>query len=507
MNHWIILPILLPAIVAPVLVLAARYDLGLARALSLGTAVLALGLALGLLLSASDSSVAQVYALGDWPAPFGIVLVLDRLSALMLMLAALLSLVVLLYAVGDSDGRGRHFHALWQFQVMGINGAFLTGDFFNLFVFFEVLLIASYGLMVHGGGAQRVRAGVQYVVVNLVGSTLFLIAVGLIYSVTGTLNMADLAVKVPEVAAGDRALLHAGALLLLLVFGVKAALVPVHFWLPGTYGSTSAVVAALFAIMTKVGAYSILRLYVLAFGPEAGASALLAAQWLLPAAMLTLALGMIGVLAARSLSQLASFAVIGSMGTLLIAVGLFSAQATSAALYYMLHSTLAVAALFLIAEQVGLRRKSAGEALIVGRQFESRSLLAALFFVNAIALVGLPPLSGFIGKLLVLGAARDSASMLWIWALVLSTSLLALVGFARAGSTVFWKETVSTDFRPLSAPGAPLPLVAIGVLLASLVLLTVFAGPITVWLDEAAAQLYQPSHYIDAVLGAAGGNE
>ncbi len=507
MNHWIILPILLPAIVAPLLVLAARYDLSLARILSVGAAVLALGLALGLFLSASDSKVPQMYALGDWPAPFGIVLVLDRLSALMLVLAALLSLTVLLYAIGDSDARGRHFHALWQFQVMGINGAFLTGDFFNLFVFFEVLLIASYGLMVHGGAAQRVRAGVQYVVVNLVGSTLFLIAVGLIYSVTGTLNMADLAVKVPAVEAGDLALLHAGALLLLLVFGVKAALVPVHFWLPGTYGSTSAVVAALFAIMTKVGAYCILRLYILAFGPEAGDSALLAAPWLLPAAMLTLTLGMIGVLAARNLSQLASFAVIGSMGMLLIAVGLFTAQATSAALYYMLHSTLAAAALFLIAEQVGLRRKGVSQTLVVGLPFAGRSLLAAMFFVNAIALVGLPPLSGFIGKLLVLDAARDSPSMVWIWALVLSTSLLALVGFSRAGSTVFWKETLSAGVSPAPVSRPRLPLVAIGVLLAGLVLLTAFAGPISAWLDEAAAQLYQPSYYVDAVLGAAGENE
>ncbi|MCK9259573.1 MAG: monovalent cation/H+ antiporter subunit D, partial [Azoarcus sp.] len=268
MNQWIIFAILLPALMAPVLVLAARHDIVLARALSVAASVCQLVLAVGLMVSAS-SEPPQMYALGDWPAPFGIVLVLDRLSALMLLLSALLSLLVLLYAIGGWDTRGRHFHALWQFQLMGINGAFLTGDFFNLFVFFEILLIASYGLMVHGGGRDRIGAGVQYVVVNLLGSTLFLISVGMIYSVTGTLNMADLALKVPELAAGDRAILHVGALLLLLVFGVKAALVPLHFWLPGTYANAPAPVAALFAIMTKVGAYSIIRLYVLAFGAEA----------------------------------------------------------------------------------------------------------------------------------------------------------------------------------------------------------------------------------------------
>ena len=253
MNHWLILPILLPAVLGALLVVAARHDALLSRVFSVASCVLLLIVGLVLLGMASDGSI-RVYALGDWVAPFGIVLVLDRLSALMLVLTALLGLGVLLYAVGGWDERGKHFHPLFQFQLMGLNGAFLTGDFFNLFVFFEILLIASYGLMVHGGGGLRVKAGVQYVVTNLVGSSLFLIAVGLIYSVTGTLNMADLALKVPQVPPADQALLQTGAVLLLLVFGVKAALVPLHFWLPGTYANAPGPVAALFAIMTKVGA-------------------------------------------------------------------------------------------------------------------------------------------------------------------------------------------------------------------------------------------------------------
>ncbi|MGL5631938.1 MAG: proton-conducting transporter membrane subunit, partial [Azovibrio sp.] len=192
MSHWIILPVLLPALMASILVIGARRDLVLARILSISSCVLLLGLSISLLVLANGGET-QTYALGNWPAPFGIVLVLDRLSALMLVLTSTLALVVLLFAVGGNDTQGRHFHVLYQFELMGINGAFLTGDFFNLFVFFEILLIASYGLMVHGGGAERIKAGVQYVVVNILGSTLFLIAVGMIYSVTGTLNMADLA--------------------------------------------------------------------------------------------------------------------------------------------------------------------------------------------------------------------------------------------------------------------------------------------------------------------------
>ena len=503
MNHALILPILLPAVVGAVLVIAARYDRVLARVFSLASMVLMLAIAVGLFVLASDGSV-RTYALGAWPAPFGIVLVLDRLAALMLLLGAVLGLGVLLYAINGWDQRGKHFHPLYQFQLMGINGAFLTGDFFNLFVFFEILLIASYGLMVHGGGGLRVKAGVQYVVTNLVGSSVFLIAVGMIYSVTGTLNMADLALIVPKVAAADQALLQTGAVLLLLVFAVKAALVPLHFWLPGTYANAPGPVAALFAIMTKVGAYSIIRLYVLAFGADAGEAAWLAAPWLLPAALVTLALGMTGVLAARSLGQMASFAVIGSMGLLLSTVAVFTEQATSAALYYLIHSTLAAGALFLIVDLVAERRGLLRDRLVLAPRIAQGGLIASLFFVAAIAITGMPPLSGFVGKLLILDGVRSSVHATWLWALILSTSLIAIVGFSRGGSMLFWK--------PHALPAAPaaarrpeaLPFVAVGGLLACLALLTVFAGPVHAWLELTAAQLHAPAGYIEAVLGIAG---
>ncbi len=500
MNHWIIAPIVLPAIMAPILLMGARHDIVLARIFSIASTVALLGIALALTTMVSDGTI-LTYALGNWVAPFGIVLVADRLSVMMLVLTAALALAVLFFAIDGGDRDGRHFHALYQFQLMGINGAFLTGDFFNLFVFFEVLLIASYGLMVHGGGASRVKAGVQYVAINLVGSTLFLIAVGMIYSVAGTLNMADLAVKVPQIAAGDQALLQAGALLLLLVFCVKAALVPVHFWLPGTYANASAPVAALFAIMTKVGAYCVIRLYILAFGADAGAATWLAAPWLLPAALVTLSLGMLGVLAARRLGQLASFAVIGSMGLLLVGVALFTPVALSAALYYLLHSTLAGAVLFLIADLLARRRPGEDDALTVAPRFSQLSLLAGAFFVAAIAATGMPPLSGFIGKLLILDAALDSSQFALIWTLILGTSLIAIIGFGRAGSTLFWKSTEQAGSFPAAAENNALALVAIGLLLAGNVGLTLFAGPLTTYLDATAEQIFSTQHYIEAVLG------
>ena len=501
MNHWIIMPILLPAMLAPWIVLAMRHDMLLQRVFSIAGSFALLAISIGLVFQAA-SGQPQLYQLGNWPAPFGIVLVVDRLSALMVLLSSLLAATVSTYAAASGwDKRGKHFHALFQFQLMGINGAFLTGDVFNLFVFFEVLLIASYGLMLHGGGAARLKAGVQYVVVNLAGSTLFLAAVGTIYGVTGTLNMADLAVKVPLVPEGDQALLRIGGLLLLIVFAVKAALVPIHFWLPGTYANAPGPVAALFAIMTKVGAYSILRVYTLVFGGNAGETAWLAADWLLPAALVTLILGAVGILGAKQLTRLICFAVVGSMGTLLTAIALFTPSATVAALFYLIHSTLATAALFLLCDQITAHRGSTGDRLTAAPGFAGIGLLAGLFAVAAVGMTGMPPLSGFLAKLLVLDGARASASMATIWTTVLITSLLAIVGFARAGSVIFWKcASVPGEIDP--PPGnASVPLGTAGVMLAGMVALSAFAGPVTGYLQAAAADLYDPVNYITAVLG------
>ncbi|MFP4245258.1 MAG: monovalent cation/H+ antiporter subunit D [Ectothiorhodospira sp.] len=501
MNHWIILPILIPALVAPMLVLAVRHDVVLARVFSVASTVALLGVAV-LLLALASGGETQVYALGHWPPPFGIVLVLDRLSALMLLLTAVLALWVLLFAIDGSDARGRHFHALFQLQIMGVNGAFLTGDLFNLFVFFEVLLIASYGLMVHGGGAARLRAGVQYVAVNLVGSSLFLVAVGLIYGVTGTLNMADLAAKVPLVPAGDQALLQTGGLLLLLVFGIKAALVPVQFWLPGTYALAPASVAALFAIMTKVGAYAILRVHGLLFGDGTGIAEDLVQDWLLPAALVTLAAGMTGVLAARTLGQMVSFAVIGSMGTVMIPVALHTQEALAAGLYYLVHSTLAAGALFLVVGLMSERRAGFGDRLVVAPAFPQSGLIAGFFFLAALGMAGMPPLSGFVGKLLILDAVREGDAAVWIWSFILVTSLLAIVGFARGGSTLFWKSAAQDGCLEAEKEldTGVLSFVAVGGLLSGLVLWTVLAGWATPYLQATAAQLLDREGYVDSVL-------
>ena len=493
MSHWIIAPVVLPALVAALMVLALRGHLSLQRIASLAALVALNAIAIALLWSASVNGP-EAYFLGDWPAPFGIVLVLDRLSAMMVALLAFLALVTTLYAIGSRwDARGAHFHPLLHFLLMGVGGAFLTGDAFNLFVFFEVLLIASYGLMIHGGGEARTRAGIQYIAFNLVGSSLFLFALALLYAVTGTLNLADLAQKLPTLPPGDAALLRVAAVMLLLVFAIKGALVPLQFWLPGTYANAPGVVAALFAIMTKVGAYATIRFATLVFPLDLPATGTLIPAILLPAALATLAIGSFGVLGATTLPRLAAFAGIASMGTAFLAIAHMTAPATAAALYYILHSTLATALIFLVADLVARRR---GHLLLRSDAPVAQSdLMAALFLAVAIALAGMPPLSGFIGKLLVLDVWRDDA--LVIWSAVLVSSFLMLLGLARAGSRLFWKPAQAAT-PPAPAPDEPLALVATFALLAAIVALTLAAGPVTDWLTTTAEALHAPDAYIAA---------
>lgn len=512
MNHLLIAPIVLPALVAPFIIMVLRHHLDLQRIFSIASSLILCVIAGVMAAEALDGSV-QVYELGDWQAPFGIVLVLDRLSAMMVLLAAGLGLAVNLYAVGTGwDARGANFHALFQFQMMGIIGAFLTGDAFNLFVFFEVLLIASYGLMIHAGGKRRFQAGVQYVVFNLLGSTLFLFALGTLYGVTGTLNMADLAQRVAELPPEDSALLRVGALLLLLVFAIKAALLPLHFWLPASYANAPMPVAALFAIMTKVGAYAILRMYTVVFAPESAATAGLLDGWFLPAALATVAIGALGVLGAREVGRLMSFAAITSVGTLLTAIALFTPEAAAAALYYMIHSTLAAAVMFLIADQIMERQ---GGEIAAKPPMAQSGLISVLFFIGAIAMAGMPPLSGFLGKLMVLDAARDNALAPWVWSVILISSLVSIMGFARAGTLIFWKshglaptadnathddETAQMQEDNIAQPQKALPVAVCFGLLMMLALLTVFAGPVMQYTQATAKDLFEPRAYIETVL-------
>lgn len=494
MNHWLTAPVLIPLLGGILQAFMGYAPISLRRTLALATSVLMLVSAI-ILLALADDGTYRIYAFGNWQPPFGIVLVLDRLAALMLILTAVLALFCHIHSIGGADEGNRQFHALFLFQLMGLNIAFLTGDLFNLFVAFEVLLIASYGLLMHGGGTVRTVPGLHYVVLNLIGSAVFLISVGMIYSVTGTLNMADLAVKIPEVSGESLNIVKAGGMMLLVVFGLKAAILPLCFWLPRAYSKATAPVAALFAVMTKVGIYAILRVYLLIFGDDAGELSNLGMDWLFPIALATLAMGVIGALGSGSLKTLVAWQVIISVGTLLAPIALGSEAGLSAALFYLLSTTWTVGGLFLVSELVANQRGSAGDRIITAPRMHNRTFLSVLFLVGAVAAAGLPPLSGFFGKVLILKSVEPGTEMAWLWSVLLVGSFLTVIAYSRAGSIVFWR-TVEGHVEKTAPLNARIS-VAAGALTALAVIMVILAGPITRYTDATAAQLHNQDAYIE----------
>jgi multicomponent K+:H+ antiporter subunit D len=531
-EHLLIAPVLIPLIAGALMLFYEERDRRERRTLALLSAGAQLIVAVELVGMAGNDGVGAIglYLLGNWPPPFAIVLVLDRLSALMLLLTALLALPALVFAMARWDRRGQHFHSLFQFLLMGVNGAFLTGDLFNLFVFFEVLLAASYGLALHGSGALRVRAGLHYIAINLAASLLFLIGVSLIYGVTGTLNMADLAVRVPLVPVENRPLLSAGAAVLGLAFLVKAAMWPLCFWLPITYMAAAPPAAAMFAILSKVGVYVLLRISSLAFGTVAAQMTGLGAEVLLAGGLATLVFGTIGVLASQGLGRLAGCTVLVSSGTLLSVVGMAGLGGGSgmvaAALYYLVASTLAISALFLMVDLIEREQGALAGILTVtaeayglsdkdddapdhrlGPDVGGAATALGLCFATCVLLLsGMPPLAGFLGKFAMLTAVLGSGSLaaggvanvaFVFTGLVIVSGLAALIALVREGIRSFWASDEAMPTVPL------IELVPVVVLLALAAGMTVQAGPVMRYMESTASALNHPHVYIRGVLGPA----
>ncbi len=524
-DHLVIAPILIPFIAGAVMLLYDESQRRAKLALSLAstTALLAVTILLVARASAAEASEVGVYLLGDWPVPVAIVLVVDRLSAMLLLLGALLALPALVYSAAGWHRQGQHFHSLFQFFLMGLNGTFLTGDLFNLFVFFEVLLAASYGLLLHGSGRARVLAGLHFIALNLAASLLFLIAAAIIYGVTGTLNMADLARLVGTLPEHNQPLFHAGVAFLGIVFLVKAAIWPLGFWLPGAYGASSAPVVAMFAIATKVGVYAVLRLGMLLTGPEAGASAGFGAGALAVMGMATIVFGALGALASQELGRVTAHLLMISSGTVLAAVGFTllggSAGILAGALYYLLGSTLAAGALFLLAEPMNRADGGAAAMLALTAQAYgadtdedvepevgytiSGSLTATgfAFALCCMALAGLPPLPGFIGKFAILDSAFGlesavSSGAWWLLGILFVSGFATLIALARLGMQTIW-ATETEPPRVLVIEIAPvIALVALTVLLA------VKAEAVMGYVEDTALALLQPESYVRGVIEA-----
>jgi len=502
-THLLLLPVLVPMFAGALLAMMPARWQRRQRSLSIAAALALLPLAI-VLLRVADSGVIPVAAMGNWPAPFGIVFQLDRLGALMLTLTAVLALATSVYASCGDARLGRHFDALFQFQLMGLNGAFLAGDLFNLFVFFEILLIASYALLVHGGGERRIVPGLHYVLINLVGSSFFLIAIGVLYGVTGTLNMVDMGARLGTLDAAAAHLVAAAGTMLQLVFLLKAAAFPLYFWLPRAYAGATGAVAALFAIMTKVGLYAIVRTQALIFALDAGPLAGFMHDWLWWMALATLAIGAIGALGAREVRVLTAYLVLTSVGLLLAGISVQSAPAWSAALYYLQSTTLCTAALFLLSEALDTQGEPSVAADRAAGRRPGIRLEGALFMVAAVAAAGLPPLSGFLGKAMLLRATVGPLAPV-LWPAVLVSSLLLLIAVSRTGSRQVW--SAPHVYHGVRSPTRRLvlrrwKLACVVLLLAGNVALVVFAKPMERYLDATVGQLFDIAAYRKAVLGA-----
>ncbi len=533
-DHLIIAPILIPFLAGALMLLYDERRRQMKLTVSLVASTLMLFAGIELLRRANGAGFAGgsdvgYYLLGDWAVPWGIVLVLDRLSALMVVLTGLLALPVLIYASAGWHRQGQHFLSLMMFLFMGLNGAFLTGDLFSLFVFFEVLLTASYGLLLHGGGQFRVRAGLHYVAINLAGSVLFLIGVALIYGATGTLSMAHLSELMITLDGSRRPLVHAGGAVIALAFLVKAGIWPLSFWLPSAYMAAPAPVAAMFAILTKVGIYILMRLSFLIFGPTAGESYGFGAWVLMAGGMATMVYGMLGILGSQALGRMAAHVVLLSSGTLLAVTGIALLQGDGAAmisgaLYYLVSSTLGAGMLFLLFEPMS--RDEGGIAAMLALTADAYGLdpadteedadpapgqwlqipglmtaLAVAYSAAVLVLAGLPPLSGFIGKFMMLaggiGEGGVATTAVWVFAaLLLTAGFATLIGLMRIGIQTFWAN--DGDAPPIRMLEAA-PVIA---LTAMLVLITVRAEDVLRYTNATARALEAPTLYVDGVFAA-----
>lgn len=529
--HLVVAPVVLPLVTAALMLVVGARRRRFASILNIAASGAGLFLALGILRGVDAGGSAGgigVYLAANWRAPFGIVLVADRLSALMLVLTGVVGLATAVYATAAWSRAGVYFHPLFQIQLMGLNGAFLTGDLFNLFVFFEVMLAASYGLLLHGSGWPRVHSGLHYIAVNLLASSLFLVGLAVVYGIMGTLSMADIAMKLPLVAPTDRTLLHAGATVLAVAFLTKAAIWPLNFWLVPAYVAASPPVAALFALMTKVGIYTLLRLSSLFFPPDAGPSANFGASVFLYGGLATGAFGVLGLIASVQLERIAAFSIIVSAATLLSALSVGRTSVTSTALFYLLSSTLAASVLFLLVELVERHGSDAGpppiadvegnvetgedtnlddeEEALVGRVIPvSRALLGLAFFACALLIAGLPPLSSFVAKVTMMTALANAAALGlmtpssgalgWLFGLLLLSGLAATVSMTRAGIRHFWSPALRPAPYVKVAECAP-----ILVLILACAWLTVRAEAVLRYTSATAEALHAPTAYIDAVL-------
>jgi multicomponent Na+:H+ antiporter subunit D len=494
MSWFLTLPLVIP--------FAAAIVAYLLRASPLGRWVSIVGSGLGLLASIALMVVvldAGVVAgqMGNWPAPFGITLVADLLSAVMVLITAITGFAVAIYALGDITERQAKlgYHALFQILLAGVTGAFLTGDLFNLYVWFEVMLIASFGLLILNGGKEQIDGGVKYVALNLISTILFLTGIGLLYGMTGTLNFADLALKVETVE--NQGLLTVVAMMFMVAFGVKAAVFPLFFWLPAAYHTPSFSVSAIFAgLLTKVGVYALIRMFTMVFDHDIGFTHTV----LLWVACFTMVIGVLGAAAQSDFRKILSFHIISQIGYMVLGLALMTPLALVGAVFYLVHHIIVKANLFLIA---GIAKRLTGgtEVYQIGGLYKSAPLLAILFLIPAFSLAGFPPLSGFWAKYIIVKATLD-IEMWFVAFIALAVGLMTIYSMTKIWAEAFWKphpDGIEPELATLDNKWAQL------IPVAGLAAMTIFIGlnpePFVQFAERTTAQLLDPTAYITTVLG------
>ena len=497
MNVVLILPVLIPFLTAISAVLN-WHNRSRQRILSVAGACGLFGSSLALFSQVWLHGI-QASQMGNWPAPFGITIVADLFSASLVVLTGLTGLVVVIYSLAaiDSKRESFGFHALMHFLLMGVCGAFLTGDIFNLYVWFEVLLISSFVLLQLGGEKAQLEGAIKYVTINLVSSALFLTAIAILYGMVGTLNMADLAVQLKSVDRQE--MLTTVSVLFLLAFGIKAAIFPLFFWLPASYHTPPAPVAAIFAgLLTKVGVYSLVRVFTLLFAQNSEHIH----QLILAAAGLTMMTGILGALIQNDFRRVLSFNLVSHIGYMIMGLGLFTPLAFAGTVFYTIHDIIVKTCLFLVGGIIH-RLKGTYKLSNLGGIYTDYPLVGIVFLVPALSLAGVPPLSGFWGKFVLVKAGLDGRQYV-IAAVALVVGLLTLYSMAILWSEAFWKKAPNADTSSLQALPVRswlLYIIPVAVLASLMVLIGFLPEPVFDFARRSAEQLADPTAYIETVLG------
>ncbi|WP_339282354.1 Na+/H+ antiporter subunit D [Oceanobacillus sp. FSL K6-3682] len=492
MNNIIILPVIIPFIIGAILILLYKRH-SMQRVISGITmfVLLALSVFLAIYVYQHGTIVLEV---GDWKAPFGIVIVADLFSTLMLLLSTLVGTVCLFFAFQtvSQDREKQFFYPLYLFLMIGVNGSFLTGDLFNLFVFFEVMLISSYGLIVHGGTGYQLRESFKYVIINIFASALFIVGIAWVYSITGTMNMAHMAQRVSEL--DQTGALNIVAIIFFIVFACKGALFPLYFWLPRSYYGPPAAIAALFGgLLTKVGIYAIIRTFTLIFNHDVSFTH---KGLIVTIAGFTMLLGVLGAVSQFDFKRILSYHIISQVGYMVMGLGIFTPLAVAGAIYYIAHHMIVKTALFLFA---GATQKITGTTDLkkMGGLLGTHPWLAWLFFITAISLAGIPPLSGFFSKFPIILAGFEEQQYV-ISAVALLVGLLTLFSMMKIFSYAFWGKQKHTEEQ------AKIPVEKLLLPILPLVALTIILGfaaePIFTYSMEVAEEIMNPTNYIESVL-------